>query len=282
MEPVPRHLLARHVAEALLEDVGPGDVTTESIVPEGLRALGEIRFRGGAVVAGVEAAAMVFRALDATCRITRHAPDGTRVTARGLILSVEGPARAILTGERAALNFLGRLSGIATLTAAFVERAAGRAAIADTRKTTPGFRLLEKHAVAAGGGTNHRSGLWDAILIKDNHVDLAAGVAAAIAAARRGTAGARPIEIEVRSLEEVDQALAAGADALLLDNFEAPALEEAVARARGRAFLEVSGGVTLANVAAIAELGVDRISIGALTHSASAADLTMRISRMTT
>jgi len=283
MNALPPHLLARAVAEALQEDIGPGDVTTAAIVPDGLAARGEILSRGSIVVAGLEAAAATFRQLDPACRVDLASSDGEKVGPGGMLLSVEGSARALLSGERTALNFLGRLCGIATLTNAFV-RAAGSSGtvISDTRKTTPGLRALEKHAVAAGGGTNHRLGLWDALLIKDNHVDLAGGVAHAIALARAEATRPGPVEVEIRDLAELEEALRAGAEAVLLDNFSASDLREAAARARGRTLVEVSGGVKLDQVAGIAALGVSRISVGALTHSAPSADLTMRISRMTT
>lgn len=275
--PLPAHLLARVVAEALREDLGPGDVTTQAVVPAALRGTGEILARDRTIVAGIDAAAMAFRLLDPEAVLETDTADGREVRAGGRILSITGRAGALLTAERTALNFLGRLCGIATLTRRYVEAALPHhPAIADTRKTTPTLRLLEKHAVAAGGGANHRMGLWDAILIKDNHVDLAGGVRAAIERARAGAPG-MAVEIEVRDHAELEQALEAGAEAVLLDNFDHADLAGAVARARGRALIEVSGGVTLERIPALAALGVDRISIGGLTHSAPAADLTMRI-----
>jgi nicotinate-nucleotide pyrophosphorylase (carboxylating) len=280
MTRVPLHLLARLVAEALQEDLGPGDVTTSSIVPGDWRAAGRIRTRGAIVVSGIDAALATFRRLDPGLRVMSAVADGSRVAPGGLLLEVEGPAAALLSGERTALNFLGRLCGIATLTRTFVDAAAPHpAAIADTRKTTPGLRLLEKRAVTAGGGTNHRFGLWDALLIKDNHVDLAGGITAAIARARQGSPG-RPVEVEVRSAAELEEALTAGVEAVLLDNFGRADLAAAVRRVAGRALVEVSGGVKAEDVREIAALGVDRISVGALTHSAPAADLTMEIERM--
>jgi nicotinate-nucleotide pyrophosphorylase (carboxylating) len=283
MTTLPPNLLARLVTEALQEDLGPGDVTTGAIVPAGTRARGEILTRGPIVVAGLDAAAATFRQLDPECRVLLASADGQRIEPGGHLLSVEGSARALLSGERTALNFLGRLSGIATLTRAFVQAAAGSGTvITDTRKTTPGLRALEKHAVASGGGTNHRLGLWDALLIKDNHVDLAGGVGRAVALARQAAPGTAAIEVEVRNLAELDEALSAGASMVLLDNFGEADLRAAAAKARGRCLVEVSGGVRLEQVKAIAALGVSRISVGALTHSAPTADLTMRISRMTT
>jgi len=272
-------VLARIVDEALLEDLGPGDVTTDSIVPGETLGTAEIRARESVVAAGAEAAALVFRRLDPGVLAT-GAEDGARIEPGGLVMEIKGRARALLTGERTALNLLGRLCGIATMTRRYVDAARAGASrppeIADTRKTTPGLRLLEKGAVAAGGGVNHRFGLWDAVLIKDNHVDLAGGIREAIRRAREG-AGARPIEVEVRSLAELSEALEARAEMVLLDNFTPEALSEAAGLARGRAKIEVSGGVTLEKIPAIAALGVDRISVGALTHSVACADLTMRI-----
>ncbi len=278
MKSVPRHVLAGVVFEALREDLGPGDVTSESVVPEDLRARAEVRARAAVVVAGIDAALLAFRCLDPGVQVFFAARDGDDIADGGLLLDVGGRARALLSAERTALNFLARLSGVATLTRRFVTAAAPhRAAIADTRKTTPTLRALEKYAVAVGGGANHRLGLWDAVLIKDNHVELAGSVRAAVERARRVVQGRLPVEVEVRNLEELEEAIEAGADAVLLDNFDLPELASTVRRARGRAFIEVSGGVRIETVQEIAALGVDRISIGALTHSAPAADLTMRV-----
>jgi len=226
----------------------------------------------------MDAAILTFRSLDARAAVLSAARDGDLLDAGDRLLEIAGGARAILSAERTALNFLGRLCGIATLTRRFVEASAPhRAVVADTRKTTPTLRPLEKYAVAVGGGGNHRMGLYDAVLIKDNHVDLAGGIAPALARAREALGGRLPVEIEVRDVRELAEAIEAGADAVLLDNFAPVDLPGAVALARGRTLIEVSGGVRLENVAEIAALGVDRISIGALTHSAPSADLTMRI-----
>jgi len=274
---LPPHLLARLVAEALHEDLGPGDLTTRSIVPEGMEGAAVIRTRAPVVVAGAGIAILVFRRLDPELVVCARAEEGASLPAGASVLELRGRARALLSGERTALNLLGRLSGIATLTRRFIEAAAPhRPEISDTRKTTPTLRVVEKYAVAAAGGVNHRFGLWDAILIKDNHVDLAGGVRQAIERARAGAEGMQ-VEVEVRDLRELREALQAGADAVLLDNFPPASLAEAVNLARGKAKLEVSGGVTLETIPSIAALGVDRISIGALTHSAASADLTMRI-----
>jgi nicotinate-nucleotide pyrophosphorylase (carboxylating) len=275
---IPPHLISRVAAEALMEDLGPGDVTTESIVPADLRGMAEIVTREPVVASGADVAVAAFVRLDPGCRVEMAAEEGARIASGGDLLRVAGRARALLSGERTALNFLGRLCGIATYTSRFVEACNGRRIeIADTRKTTPTLRLLEKRAVAAGGGANHRMGLYDAFLIKDNHVDVAGGIANAIARARAGSPPGTPVEVEVRSLSELDEALECGAEAVLIDNMSGEQLREAVGRVRGRALVEVSGGVRLEAVPMIAALGVERISIGAITHSVPAADLTMRI-----
>ena len=264
------------VARALQEDLGDGDVTTAATVPAEARAGAVIEQKAPGVVFGLEVAEATFRALDPEVVVEPLCAEG-RWRQRGSVMRVEGSARAILSGERTALNFLGRLSGVATLTARFVDQVRGTGAtILDTRKTTPGLRVLEKAAVAAGGGTNHRRGLYDAILIKENHAALAGGVGAAVARARGHVVnGTLPLEIECRDLEEVEQALAAGAGRILLDNFSLEGLRCAVAQVSGRAELEASGGITLEGVREIAGTGVDFISVGALTHSAPALDLSL-------
>jgi nicotinate-nucleotide pyrophosphorylase (carboxylating) len=268
------------VRAALAEDIGPGDVTTEVVVPAARRAVGRFVAREPLTLCGLDVAREVFRQVDPAVRFDSAADDGRGCAAGEVFATVSGPARSILTAERTALNFMQRMSGIATATRAIVARIAGREVqIADTRKTAPGLRLLDKHAVRTGGGTNHRAGLYDAILIKDNHWRLAGGVAAAVRAARaanRPAAGA-PIEIEAGTLAEVREALEAGADAILLDNMDDRTLAAAVTLARGRAFLEVSGGVLPDRVVALSALGVQRISIGALTHSARAVDIALEI-----
>jgi nicotinate-nucleotide pyrophosphorylase (carboxylating) len=262
------------VRRALEEDVGAGDVTTRATVPPGARARARITQKQPGVVFGLDAAAAVFRALDPGVRIERLAAEGEWRDG-GPVLDVEGGAAALLTAERTALNFLQRLSGVATLTARYVEAVAGTGArILDTRKTTQGLRALEKAAVAAGGGTNHRAGLYDAILVKENHAAMAGGVAAAVAAARKAAPDVA-LEVECRTVEEVDEALAAGAPRLLLDNMTPADLRAVVARVAGRAELEASGGVTLETVRDIASTGVDFVSVGALTHSAPALDLSL-------
>src|SRR4051795_5971788 len=279
------------VRRALEEDVGAGDVTTRATVPPGARARARITQKQPGVVFGLDAAEAVFRSLDRDARIERLAAEGERREG-GPVLEVEGAAAALLTAERTALNFLQRLSGVATLTARYVEAVAATGArILDTRKTTPGLRALEKAAVAAGGGTNHRAGLHDAILIKENHAAMAGGVAAAVAAAptggpagpppgeggaaARAPAPAVPLGVECRTVDEVDEALAAGAPRLLLDNMTPADLRAVVARVDGRADLEASGGVTLETVGDIASTGVQFVSVGALTHSAPALDLSL-------
>jgi nicotinate-nucleotide pyrophosphorylase (carboxylating) len=262
------------VARALAEDVGTGDVTTLSTVPVDASARGLISQKQPGVVFGLGAAEAAFRALDPEASLQRLVTEG-RWRESGPVLEIEGRARALLSAERTALNFLQRLSGVATLTARCVAAVDGTGArILDTRKTTPGLRALEKAAVAAGAGTNHRIGLYDAILIKENHAAIAGGVGAAVRLAR-AHAPELPLEVECRTLVEVDEALAAGAPRLLLDNMTVEELRDAVLHVAGRAELEASGGVTLQTLRAIASTGVDFISVGALTHSAPALDLSL-------
>lgn len=264
------------IQRALDEDLGAGDLTSFAVVPEGSRADGVVIAKAGGVVAGLDVAAAVFAAVDRALAVESRATDGDAVAAGDELLAVAGDARAILAAERVALNLLGRLSGVATLTARYVAAVEGtETRILDTRKTTPGMRALEKAAVVAGGGISHRFGLYDAILVKENHVRVAGGVEEA---ARRALAGAPDgvtVEIEVESLEELDEALAAGVGRVLLDNMGPDALRAAVERTAGRAELEASGGITLESVRAVAEAGVDFISVGALTHSAPALDVSL-------
>ncbi len=272
----------RHAVRlALEEDLGPGDLTSRLVVPETARARGRIVAREDLVAAGIEVAREVFLQVDPDLAFCAACSDGDERSRGEVLATVEGRARSILAGERTALNFLQRLSGIATTVRRIVRAAGPKTQIADTRKTVPGLRALDKHAVRAGGGTNHRAGLYDAVLIKDNHWRLAGGVGEAVRRARRAAetegGGARAIEVEVGTPEEAEEALAAGAQALLLDNMEEEALARAVAAARGRAFLEVSGGVREEDIPRLAALGVDRISMGALTHSVRAADLALEV-----
>jgi nicotinate-nucleotide pyrophosphorylase (carboxylating) len=262
------------VARALAEDLGAGDVTTAATVPAETRARAVIRQKAPGVIYGLDVAEQVFRSLDADAVFAREVAEGVWREA-GEVLRVEGRARALLSGERTALNFLQRLSGVATMAARAVQAIDGTGArILDTRKTTPGLRALEKAAVAAGGATNHRAGLYDAILIKENHAALAGGVGAAVRRAREA-APDLPLEVECRDLGEVDEALSAGAPQLLLDNMSPVQLREAVRHVAGRAELEASGGVTLQTLREVASTGVDFVSVGALTHSAPALDLSL-------
>ncbi len=272
---LPGSLVDKAVAEALAEDLGTGgDITTEATVPAGTRASGVIAARKAGTVAGVQLAAAAFKTIDPFVEFEVVVGDGDRVEAGGIIARVAGDARALLTAERTALNFLGRLSGIATLTAHYVSAIAGtRARIVDTRKTTPGQRALEKFAVRCGGGVNHRFGLFDAVLIKDNHIVAAGGVGAALQRARAHAGHMVKVEIEVTSLDELDNALQLDPDAVLLDNMPLEMLKAAVAEVAGRVVTEASGGVNLETVRAIAETGVDHISVGALTHSAPVLDI---------
>jgi len=262
------------VARALAEDLGDGDVTTAATVPAQARARAVITQKAPGVVFGLDLAERVFRALDPDVAFERSVPEGVWRES-GEVARIEGRARALLSGERTALNFLQRLSGVATAAARAVQAIDGTdARILDTRKTTPGLRALEKAAVAAGGATNHRAGLYDAILIKENHATMAGGVGDAVRQARE-LAPELPLEVECRTLAEVDEALAAGAPRILLDNMTPAQLREAVAHVAGRAELEASGGVTLATLREVAGTGVDFISLGALTHSAPALDLSL-------
>jgi nicotinate-nucleotide pyrophosphorylase (carboxylating) len=272
-------LVTRAVEEALLEDLGrAGDITTYATIPEGATARAVMAARGPGVVAGIDLALAAFRALDPALDVTVHLRDGAPIVRDDTILTVEGNARAILTAERVALNFTGRLCGIASLTALYAAKVAGtRAHVCCTRKTTPGLRVFEKYAVRCGGGMNHRFGLDDAVLIKDNHIAVAGGVAPALAGAKATVGHLVKIEIEVDTLDQLDEVLAAGADAVLLDNMTPDMLAEAVRRIDGRMVAEASGGVTLDTVAAIAASGVDMISVGALTHSAPVLDLGLDI-----
>jgi len=277
------------IDRALAEDLGAGDLTSAAVVPADARARARISQKAEGAIAGLRVAESVFRRVDPELRWHAHVAEG-EWRAGGLVAEVAGAARSILAGERVALNFLAHLSGVATLTARYVRAIEGtHAHILDTRKTTPGLRALEKQAVVAGGGQNYRDGLYDGILVKENHARLAGGVGAAaeqaLAAAAEGGApamedeGARPqrtdVTVECTTLEELDEALAAGAPQVMLDNMSLDELREAVARGAGRTVLEASGGVTLANVPAIAATGVDVISVGALTHSAPALDLSL-------
>jgi nicotinate-nucleotide pyrophosphorylase (carboxylating) len=266
------------VASALFEDIGSGDVTTLAAVPQTAQAQALVRAREPLVVAGLALAEAAFRQLSTAVQVTRAVEDRQRLAEGGILLKIAGPAHALLGAERVALNFLQRLCGIATLTAQFVDAIKGtRAQILDTRKTTPGWRRLEKYAVTCGGGWNHRLGLYDMVLIKDNHLaalrnESPNAIAAAVQRAR-AKYPALKVEVEADTLEQVEQAVSAGADIVLLDNMNLVQLRLAVQRCKDRAQTEASGGVTWAGVRAIAETGVDFISVGALTHSARALDI---------
>jgi nicotinate-nucleotide pyrophosphorylase (carboxylating) len=264
---------------ALAEDLGrAGDLTTDALVPDGAAAIGRIVARQGGVAAGLEPAAAVFRLLEEEFTAEHRTVDGDRFDAGSVLLDLRGSARAMLTGERTALNLLGRLCGIATLTRRYVDAVAGTgAAITCTRKTTPGLRAREKYAVRCGGGRNHRFGLDDAVLVKDNHLIMAGGVGEAVTRARSAVGHTVTVEVEVETLAELEAALEAGVDVVMLDNMDTETLRRAVTVARGRAVTEASGGITLDTVAEVAATGVDLISVGELTHSAPALDLTLEL-----
>lgn len=277
-----REAMARVVALALAEDIGAGDLTSQSVVPEHARFRAALTAREPLTLAGLPVVHEVYRQLGDPEALDDAIPEGARLQPGEVAGIIDTNARLALTGERIALNFLQRLSGIATLTRTFVDAVAGTGAcILDTRKTVPGLRALDKYAVAMGGGVNHRFGLFDAILIKDNHVAAAGGVTAALRAARAGNQNGVRVQIEVDTLDQFDEALAAGAAFVLLDNMTPVQVQTAVNRAAGRARLEVSGLVNMGNVRAYAETGVDDISIGALTHSVRAVDIGLDVSTWT-
>jgi len=267
------------IDRTLAEDLGrAGDITTLATIPASARTRAVIAARERGVIAGSDLAIAAFRRLDQSIRFDTHVADGVSVSKGDVALAIEGPARAILSAERTALNFVGRLSGIASLTARYVEEVKNtKARIVCTRKTTPGLRAFEKHAVRCGGGFNHRFGLDDAILIKDNHIAVAGGVTKALRAAKAFAGHLVKIEIEVDTLDQLDEVIHEGADVVLLDNMTPAQLKDAVVRLKGKMLTEASGGVTLETVAAIAESGVDMISVGALTHSAKVLDLGLDI-----
>jgi len=266
------------VRSALAEDIGSGDITTLATIPQGHESTAVMLAKQEGIVAGLEVAATVFRLLDKNIVFRSELQDGVRVSDGALLATVSGPTRAILTAERTALNFVQRMSGIATLTSRYIALVAHTGArILDTRKTSPGLRRLEKYAVSVGGGANHRFGLDDGILIKDNHVAVAGGVAAAIKAAKSNAPHTLRIEVEVDDLNQLREAIDAGADVVLLDNMPLEIIRKAVELTQRRVFLEASGGITLENIADVAETGVDMISIGALTHSAPALDISLDI-----
>ena len=271
---LPRYLVEQAVATALEEDLGGvGDITTNTIIPPDAQGDASIIVRKPGVIAGLDLAAASFKSLDPHVRFTRIVEDGSKVEVGATIARIAGKTRALLTGERTALNFFGRLSGIATLTAGYVAAVEGtHAKIVETRKTTPGLRALEKYAVRCGGGTNHRFGLYDAVLVKDNHIAAAGGLAEALNAVRTAVGHLVKIEVEVDTLDQLEKVLRFPIDAVLLDNMDAGTLKRAIALVKGRVITEASGGVTLESVREIAKTGVDLISVGALTHSARSLD----------
>ncbi len=273
--PLPRLIIEPLVCNALAEDLGlAGDITSAAVIPADHRSSLVMAARQQGVIAGLDAAELAFQLVDPAITVVRHIEDGSAVEAGDIIATISGPSRGLLTGERTALNFLGHLSGIATVTAGLVRAVEGtKAAIACTRKTTPGLRALEKYAVRAGGGMNHRFALNDAVLIKDNHVAIAGGVAEAIRRARAGVGHLVKIEVEVDTLQQLREAMEVGVDAVLLDNMTPEQLRQAVAIVDRRAITEASGGVTPVTVAAIAASGVDLISVGWCTHSAPTLDI---------
>ena len=267
--------ISRYIIHALEEDIGPGDVTTNTIVPVGASLRGRIVAKQDGVVAGIEIAKQVLLALSREVNFVAEAQEGEKVARGRVVANLEGSARALLTGERTALNFLGRMSGIATLTREFVDAVAGtNAVILDTRKTAPGLRFTDKLAVRLGGGQNHRTGLFDMVLIKDNHIDFAGSITAAVQRVR-ASGTTLEIEVETRSLDNVREALALGVERILLDNMSPAMMREAVAICDGRAKLEASGNVTLDTVLEVARTGVDYISVGALTHSPPVFDVSL-------
>ncbi|MEE3104414.1 MAG: carboxylating nicotinate-nucleotide diphosphorylase [Acidobacteriota bacterium] len=264
------------VRQALDEDRGDGDITSEGCIPASTLARARILVKSECVLAGLDVAIDVFRQVDAATQVIQHRQDGCKCKVGEIVAEVTGLGLALLTAERTALNFLQRLSGIATLTRRFVDASGGRIVVLDTRKTTPTLRTLEKYAVRIGGGTNHRFCLNDRVLIKDSHVELAGGIESALQNIR-SLKSDHSVEIEVQNLDQVDVALAAGVDILLLDNMSIDQIKEAVLRSRGRAAVEISGGVTLERMAALADTGAEYVSVGALTHSAPAVDMSVEM-----
>jgi len=266
------------IEKALSEDIGPGDVTSVATIPVGSTSTAEMLAKQDFVLAGLDVSLEVFHTLDAAVQFTRFAQDGDRIKSGKVIARLSGSTRVLLAGERVALNLLQHMSGIATLTSKYVEQIKGfKAQVLDTRKTLPGLRQLEKYAVRMGGGVNHRFGLYDGVLIKDNHIKAAGGITNAIESARKQARNLLKIEVETKSLDDVREALAAKADIIMLDNMSLDTMREAVKLINDRAPVEASGNVTLETIRAVAETGVDFISSGTLTHSAPAVDISMKI-----
>jgi nicotinate-nucleotide pyrophosphorylase (carboxylating) len=274
----PRHLLTELIRNALAEDVGAGDVTTGAALRGNETGIARATAKEDLVVAGIEVFGEVFRTLDHTLNVTVHRQDGEKAGRGDLLAEISGNLAAVLTAERVALNLLQRMCGIATLTRRYVEAVGEmRAKILDTRKTAPGLRILDKYAVRAGGGLNHRFALYDGVLIKDNHIAAAGGIGEAVRRVRARVPHTLKIEVEVKNGTELEEALAAGADSVLLDNMGLPEMAAAVKRVAGRILLEASGNMTLERVREVAATGVDLISVGALTHSAAAADISLNV-----
>lgn len=266
------------VTLALSEDIGTGDVTTDSLFPEALPVAAVARVKENGVISGLGVAGAVFRKLDAGCVWEEMTRDGRKVARGDVVARVSGDVRSFLRGERTALNILQKMSGISTLTSFFVEAVSGTGAkIMDTRKTLPGLRALSKYAVAAGGGRNHRAGLYDAVLVKDNHIKADGGIAAAVESIRGKTGDKFTLEVETKTMEQVEEAVSSGVDVIMLDNMSVDDMRKAVRLIDGRAAVEASGGITLATVRKIALTGVDFISVGALTHSAPALDISFDV-----
>ena len=266
------------IEQALLEDIGTGDITTESVIPLNLKAKGIIKTSEEGVVAGLDIACLVFKKLDSEICFQSKMKDGNKILPEEILAEITGPARIILKGERVTLNFLQRLSGIATITSKFCQEVKDLPVrIVDTRKTTPGLRILEKYAVRMGGGHNHRFGLYDAVLIKDNHIAVAGGIKSAVNSVRKQISHTVKIEVEVENLSQLQEALEMKVDIIMLDNMNLDTIKEAVKMVKGTALIEASGGITLEKVRKIAQTGVDLISIGALTHSVKSLDINMEI-----
>ena len=273
-----KRLVQEIINLALAEDIGAGDITTSSTVPRGKKGGASVVAKQDMVLAGLDVFKMVFQTLDASIKVTSTFKDGDKVAKGKTIARLNGPLDALLTGERVALNFLQRMSGIATLTSQYAQAVKGTGTkILDTRKTTPGLRVMEKYAVKAGGGENHRFGLYDAVLIKDNHIAAAGGIKKAVAAARKALPHTLMIEVECGTIKEVKEALAARADIIMFDNMDTDAMKEAVGIVGERALTEASGNMTLERIREVADTGVDFISVGALTHSAPAVDISMKV-----
>lgn len=270
--------IGKLIAFALTEDIGHGDITTENLIAPEALGVGEIVAKEACVLAGLTIAQQVFTTLDGSMTVTSDFKDGDSATIGEVVLRATGTLHGLLLGERTALNFLQRLSGIATQTRAYADRLAGRPArLVDTRKTTPGWRTLEKYAVRVGGGGNHRTGLYDGVLIKDNHIAVCGGISAAVAMVRKHISHLIKVEVEAGTLAQVREALDAGADTIMLDNMDLPTIRKAVALIQGHALVEASGRVHMDNLTDLSDAGVDIISVGALTHSAKSVDLSMRI-----